>query len=395
MSDKHLEYSLNELPDMMELGVRQNMLSTKHKDLWPNAVSKFKKSIDELNPLNGYIHKNMNTAKISKHVNKTPIFESVSPELEEEYVDDWHISDGHIQLPMGAPSMWGIKVLDEWSKRDSLKQYEPYFEPTGRISDFAFLNTTNPIGLKFDTGMVETCQLVYKEQILDEDLSCINFIVDIGKGSNVTLEEFIAPKINGCKIIKITYLVRQGAKLEILRTATPGNSSLTVIDSKFICFPESDVIVQTKGKGSHYTQEFFDFDIYRSSQVCLDGRYNIKNEDNNHIGVLVNHLENDSISDIDIKTVVDGDSNSSFIGNIFVDKIARGTDAKLFNKNLLLSNKATAISEPQLDINTKDIECSHGCTVSNIDPQQLYLLNARGLDSQSARNTLKECFLNQ
>lgn len=395
MSDRHLEYSLNELPDMMELGVRQNMLSTKHKDLWPNAVSKFKKSIEERNPLDSYIHKNMNTAKISKHVNKTPVFESISPEPDEDYVDDWHISDGHIQLPMGAPSMWGIKVLDEWSKRSSLKQYEPYFEPTGRISDFAFLNTTNPIGLKFDTGMVETCQLVYQEQIIDEDLSCINFIVDIGKGCNVTLEEFISPKINGCKIIKITYLVRQGAKLEIIRTATPGNSSLTVIDSKFICFPESDIIVQSKGKGSHYTQEFFDFDIYRSSQVCLDGRYNIKNENNNHIGVLVNHLENDSISDIDVKTVVDGDSNSSFIGNIFVDKIARGTDAKLFNKNLLLSNKATAISEPQLDINTKDIECSHGCTVSNIDPQQLYLLNARGLDSQSARNTLKECFLNQ
>jgi hypothetical protein len=41
MSDRHLEYSLNELPDMMELGVRQNMLSDKHKHLWPNAVSKF------------------------------------------------------------------------------------------------------------------------------------------------------------------------------------------------------------------------------------------------------------------------------------------------------------------------------------------------------------------
>jgi hypothetical protein len=395
MSDRHLEYSLNELPDMMELGVRQNMLSDKHKNLWPNAVSKFKKSIAERNPLNSYIHKNMNPAKISRHVNKTPIFQTVSAEPHDDYVNDWHISDGNIQLPMGNDSMWGVKVLDEWTKRSSLKQYEPYFEPTGRISDFAFLNTTNPVGIRFDTGIVETCQLVYKEQIVDEDLSCINFIVDIGKGANVTLEEFISPKQNGCKIIKITYLVRQGAKLEILRTTTPGNESLNIVDSKFICFPESDIIVNSKGKGSYYTQEFFDFDIYRSSQVCLDGRYNIKNEDNNHVGVLVNHLENDSISDIDVKTVVDGNSNSSFIGNIFVDKIARGTDAKLFNKNLLLSNKATAISEPQLDINTKDIECSHGCTVSNIDPQQLYLLNARGLDSHSARNILKECFLNQ
>ncbi len=393
--DRQLEYSLTELPDMMDLGIRQNMLSSKHKHLWPNAVSKFKKSIEERNPLNSYIHKNMNTAKISKHVNKTPIFNTVVAQYEDEYVGDWHISDGHIQLPMGNETWWGIKVLDEWTKMSSLKEYEPYFEPTGRISDFAFLNTTNPIGLRFDTGVTETCQVVFKEQLIDEDLSCINVIIDIGKNSNVTLEEFISPKIKGCKIIKITYLVRQGAKLEILRTGTPGDNSLTIVDSKFICFPDSDVIVQTKGKGSHYTQEFFDFDIYRSSRVCLDGRYNIKNENNNHVGVLVNHLENDSISNIDVKTVADGDSNSSFIGNIFVDKIARGTDAKLFNKNLLLSNKATAISEPQLDINTKDIECSHGCTVSNIDPHQLYLLNARGLDSQSARNTLKECFLNQ
>ena len=127
----------------------------------------------------------------------------------------------------------------------------------------------------------------------------------------------------------------------------------------------------------------------------LDGRYNIKGQHNNHVGVLVNHLENDSISDIDVKSVVDGQSNSSFIGNIYVDKSANGTDAKLFNKNLLLSNKATAISEPQLDINTKDIACSHGCTVSNINRDQLYLLQARGLDNQKAKETLKECFLNQ
>ena len=34
----------------------------------------------------------------------------------------------------------------------------------------------------------------------------------------------------------------------------------------------------------------------------------------------------------------------------------------------------TAITEPQLDINTKEITCSHGCTVSNVDKEQLYFL---------------------
>jgi Fe-S cluster assembly protein SufD len=76
-----------------------------------------------------------------------------------------------------------------------------------------------------------------------------------------------------------------------------------------------------------------------------------------------------------------------------VDKDAINTDAQLVNKNLLLSSKATAITEPQLDINTKEIACSHGCTVSNINEDQLYLLESRGIETNIAEETLKQCFL--
>lgn len=397
MYDESIKYSLQDLPNMLDIDIRQNMLSSRYDSLWPEVIGEFKDSIDKQNPIKSYIHRNMNMARLSKHINETPTHSTIDPEPVDDYLHDWHIGNGNITIPMGNESLYGIQVLNGYtdSSRSSLRQYEPYYKPTGRVSDFAFLNTSAPIGLRFSSGTVETCNLIYKEQIADNDLSCINFLVDIGPGSHITLEEFISPKINGCKLIKITYLVRQGAKLELIRRNGSADNTLTVVDSKFICFPDSDVIVQTEGKGSHYAQEFFDFDIYRCSKVMLDGRYNLTNQYNNHVGVLVNHLENDSISDIDVKSVVDGKSNSSFIGNIYVDKSATGTDAKLFNKNLLLSNEATAISEPQLDINTKEIACSHGCTVSNINRDQLYLLQARGLDYQKAKGTLKECFLNQ
>ncbi len=394
MSDQSLEYSLHDLPNLLGLDIRQNMLWDKNKKMWPEAVEKFSNSIAKQNPMSSYIHKNMNPKRLGQHINKTPTQTIIPGKPANDYLGDWHIEDGRITAPMGNDFVHGIKILDAYSKNISLKQYEPYFEPTERISDFAFLNTTGPIGMRFDTGMVEVSQLIFDEETIDNDLSCINLIIDVGPYSHITLEEIVKPKIGSCKIIKITYLVRQGAKLELIRKTLGDNDSLTVVDSKFICFPESDIIVQSNGNGSHYTQEFFDFDIYRSSQVVLDGRYDLTKQQSNHVGVLVNHLENDSISDIDVKSVVDGKSNSSFIGNIYVDKTAIGTDAKLFNKNLLLSNEAIAISEPQLDINTKEIACSHGCTVSNLDKDQLYLLQARGLDNQTARKTLKECFLN-
>jgi Fe-S cluster assembly protein SufD len=90
---------------------------------------------------------------------------------------------------------------------------------------------------------------------------------------------------------------------------------------------------------------------------------------------------------------VDDSAHSSFLGKITVDKEAEGVDAELFNKNLLLSNKATAITEPQLDINTKEINCKHGCTVSNINKEDLYYLESRGIETVWAEETLKKCFL--
>ena len=81
------------------------------------------------------------------------------------------------------------------------------------------------------------------------------------------------------------------------------------------------------------------------------------------------------------------------MGRIIVDKDAVDTDAKLYNKNLLLSQTATAITEPQLDIHTKEISCNHGCTVSNIDKEQLYYLQSKGIETNMAEETLKQCFL--
>ena len=45
MSKDYLEYSLHELPNLLALEIRQNMLWDKNKKLWPEAVEKFTKSI--------------------------------------------------------------------------------------------------------------------------------------------------------------------------------------------------------------------------------------------------------------------------------------------------------------------------------------------------------------
>ena len=107
----------------------------------------------------------------------------------------------------------------------------------------------------------------------------------------------------------------------------------------------------------------------------------------------IHHIGKNSKSRVDIKSIIDDNAHSSFLGCITVDKDATGVDAELYNKNLCVSDSATVITEPQLDINTKDIMCKHGCTISNISKEQLYYLNSRGIEDYKSEDILQQCFL--
>ncbi|MBD2098686.1 Fe-S cluster assembly protein SufD [Trichocoleus sp. FACHB-591] len=92
------------------------------------------------------------------------------------------------------------------------------------------------------------------------------------------------------------------------------------------------------------------------------------------------------------KTIVDGQARAVFNGKVFVPKLAQLTDAGQLNRNLLLSPKARVDTKPQLEITADNVKCSHGATVGQIDPDEIFYLQSRGLDQASARQLLVYAF---
>jgi Fe-S cluster assembly protein SufD len=45
-------------------------------------------------------------------------------------------------------------------------------------------------------------------------------------------------------------------------------------------------------------------------------------------------------------------------------------------------------TKPQLEIHADDVKCSHGTTVGQLDPAQLFYLRSRGIDAAEARRLL-------
>lgn len=92
------------------------------------------------------------------------------------------------------------------------------------------------------------------------------------------------------------------------------------------------------------------------------------------------------------KCIVDDRAHSVFNGKVFVPKAAQLTDASQLNRNLLLSRKARADTKPQLEIVADNVKCTHGATVSQLEADELFYLQSRGLDPITSRNLLIDGF---
>jgi Fe-S cluster assembly protein SufD len=92
------------------------------------------------------------------------------------------------------------------------------------------------------------------------------------------------------------------------------------------------------------------------------------------------------------KCIVDDRAHSIFNGKVFVPQMAQLTDAGQLNRNLLLSPKARVDTKPQLEIVADNVKCSHGATVGQLEADEVFYLQSRGIDAASARKLLVYAF---
>jgi Fe-S cluster assembly protein SufD len=92
------------------------------------------------------------------------------------------------------------------------------------------------------------------------------------------------------------------------------------------------------------------------------------------------------------KCIAGGAAHGVFNGKILVRPGAQQTDSGQQNRTLLLSERAHVDTKPQLEIFADDVKCAHGAAVGQLDPEQVFYLESRGLDESTARNLLTFAF---
>jgi len=118
--------------------------------------------------------------------------------------------------------------------------------------------------------------------------------------------------------------------------------------------------------------------------------------DKQHVdhNTLVHHVEPNCESHQDYKGIFGDRSTGVFNGRVIVNKEAQKTNAFQANNNILLNDKASINTKPQLEIFADDVKCSHGCTIGQLDETAMFYMRSRGIPEKEARALLMFAFSN-
>lgn len=97
-------------------------------------------------------------------------------------------------------------------------------------------------------------------------------------------------------------------------------------------------------------------------------------------------------SSMKVRGLLQEQALSDYRSTIFVAPMAVHTIAVQEHKTLLMGSAARSISIPSLEALTHEVHCKHGSASGQLDAQQLYYMQARGISYQRARHMLMEVF---
>ncbi|MFL2632983.1 MAG: Fe-S cluster assembly protein SufD [Candidatus Marivariicella sp.] len=172
--------------------------------------------------------------------------------------------------------------------------------------------------------------------------------------------------------------------------------SASLIDNTYINQEKnSHVSVHTFSFGGNLVRNNLNY-FHKGQHIMstLKGLTILKDKQHIDHNTLVSHSKPNCESHQDYKGIFSDHSKGVFNGKIYVDKVAQKTNAFQQSNNILIDDKATINSKPQLEIFADDVKCSHGCTIGQLDEETLFYLRSRGIPRKEAKALLTYAFAN-
>lgn len=145
--------------------------------------------------------------------------------------------------------------------------------------------------------------------------------------------------------------------------------------------------------GSQISRYNLDVRLTEEAAECaIDGLTLIADRQLADTHTCIDHVKPNGTSHQQHKCIIDDAAHAVFNGKIIVRPHAQHTNSSQSSRNLLLSKTAQVDTKPQLEIFADDVKCAHGATVGQLNQEEIFYLQSRGLSGVAARNLLTYAF---
>ncbi|MDY6939896.1 MAG: Fe-S cluster assembly protein SufD [Cyanobacteriota bacterium] len=343
----------------------------------------------------------------------------VSPEAIAEYFLP-ETAQSHLVFVNGkyAPTLSNVEGLSEGvfvgniaqlprPKRDRLGKY--LAQQPGSEDVFTTLNTASLSDVAVvwagKNQIVETpIQLLFLAVSGDrQNLVQPRCLVVAEAHSSLTLVEQHSPLTIGCPDTRsngvylnnsvVELWLEDNAQIQHVRLQRDGGAAFHIGKTAVTQSRDSRYACHALGFGAGLSRHNLDvFQAGEGTETTLNGLTLISGKQvaDTHSTIALNH-PNGAANQLH-KYIIDGSAHGVFNGRVCVPQAAQLTNATQLNRNLLLSPKARVNTKPQLEIVADNVKCAHGATVSQLEEDEVFYLQSRGLDRQASEHLLVDAF---
>jgi Fe-S cluster assembly protein SufD len=314
--------------------------------------------------------------------------------------------DGHFSKELSSilPQKGGVKisslasalVTDSLFLESHLGQHAPVeHHPFAALNNAFFLDgafiqvpagqeVREPIQLLYISTTAEAGATVQPRNLIIADAN-----------SRVTVIESHVAMVDGAYFTNVVteLVVGENANVELVKFQDESTEAFHIATLHAHLERSSNVSYHSIATGAKLSRNNIRTNLAGEGIECvLNGLYLTKDAQLADHHMIVEHAQPNCNSHEYFNGILDDQSRGVFHGRIYVHPVAQKTDAKQTNKNLLLSDEATANTKPQLEIYADDVKCTHGATIGQLDEESIFYCQARGIDKDTARRMLIHAF---
>jgi Fe-S cluster assembly protein SufD len=207
------------------------------------------------------------------------------------------------------------------------------------------------------------------------------------------LENFNALSDNKYSQVHTKVLAQTNSHIEHIALNSDSNNKIQLINTKAIVKREANYKHINLNLASVLSRNSLNIKLSEEGANCQSFSLYALNEDqhcDNH--TLIEHLMPHTESEQLYKALLDDESHGIFNGRIFIAPNAQLCNSNQLNKNLLLSKKSHAHSQPQLEVFADDVKCAHGSTTGQLSEDELFYFLSRGISPKKAKVLLAHGF---